>query len=268
MTQDTYHNDYEYLSKSFLTKFEVSPAHAYAYMTGEKKDTEAMRFGRIYHAMIAGLKNQYIIFDDTLRPEPDKTFGSKLNKEWKDSILATAADAGVDIVTTEEHAEIEQMITRLRENEIVQRVNAFALVQEEPFRAIIDGMKVKCKPDGLQLARGENKENLIIDWKTCASVAPEKVRYDMVKYQYDVQAALYGDIIAELKGGESNFLFIFQEKTAPYDVLPVLVRSASNMMEDGRNKWRNYHIQASECFRSGVWPGVANRFEEKCMIME
>jgi len=261
----TYHNDYEYLSKSFLQQFATSPAHAKHYMDN-KLDTDAMRFGRIYHAMIAGAADEYVVFDPDLRPEPDKTFGSKLNKEWKEGFAI--ANDGKDVCSIDELKQFETMIQQLRANEVVQQINAFDLVQEEAFRTEIDGYKVKCKPDGLQIHRGENKENLVIDWKTCTSVHPDKIRYDMIKYGYDVQAALYTDIISEINGGESNFMFIFQEKTEPYDVLPVLVMSYSDVMKDGRNKWRNYYIQARRCLDANVWPGVADQFKEKCLIIE
>ena len=262
-----YHKDYEYLSKSFLQQFSISPAHAKHYMENPP-DTDAMRFGRIYHAMIAGAVSEFALFDPAQRPELDKTFGSKLNKEWKETFILAAEKNGIDICTIEEHEQITSMISKLRDNEVVQQINAFDLVQEEAFRTEIDGYKVKCKPDGLQIHRGTNKENLVIDWKTCTSVHPDKIRYDMIKYGYDVQAALYTDIISETNGGESNFMFIFQEKTEPYDVLPVLVMSYSEMMKDGRNKWRNYYIQARKCFETGVWPGVADQFKEKCLIIE
>ena len=260
-----YHNDYEYLSKSFLTKFELSPAHAYHYMTSDKTDSEAMCFGRVYHAMIAGQTDEFIVFDPENRPELDKTFGSKLNKQWKDDFYKSA---DVDIVSIDDYNQISFMITKLQNNDIVQQINAFSLVQEEAFRAVVDTYKIKCKPDGLQLARGAKKENLIIDWKTCQSIHPDKIRYDIVKYGYDVQAAMYSEIISAIHSHESNFMFIFQEKSEPYDVLPVLVTHDSTTMREGKNKWRNYYIQARECFEKNSWPGVANRYDAKCLILD
>jgi len=260
-----YHKDFEFLSKSFLTKFQLSPLHAYHYMTAEQTDTDAMRFGRAYHAIIADQMDEVVIFDPVERPEPDKNFGSKLNKQWKEEIFSIPDK---DIISMEEYLIIKKMIAQLQLNEMVQQIHAFELVQEEAFRTVIDTYKVKCKPDGLQIGRGENKENLIIDWKTCTSVHPDKIRYDIVKYGYDVQAALYSDIITEIHGNESNFMFIFQEKTEPYDVLPVIIPSESEVMYDGRNKWRNYAIQARKCFDSGVWPGVAGGFMNNCLIIE
>jgi hypothetical protein len=87
-----YHTDYEFLSKSFLTKFELSAAHAEAYMKGEKKDTPAMLFGRIYHASVAGLFDQFSIIDPEKRPEPDKTMASTLNKAWKATFTGDCID--------------------------------------------------------------------------------------------------------------------------------------------------------------------------------
>jgi hypothetical protein len=264
MTNESYHKDFEYLSKSFLTKFSLSPLHAFEYMTAEKKDSEAMRFGRVYHAVIAGLNDEYCIFDPELRPEPDKTFASTLNKTWKAEIEANYND----VISKEDHDEILTMLSRLKENEIVKKINAFSLLQEEPFRAVVEGRKIKCKPDGLQIHRGKNNENLIIDWKTCTSIHPDSITREVVKYGYDVQAAMYCDIISEINGGETNMLFIFQEKSAPYDVLPVLVNACSYTMEAGRAKYQKYYDEAVQCFASGVWPGIASKYMDKCLILE
>jgi len=264
MTTQSYHSDYEYLSKSFLTKFALSPLHAFEYMNAEKKDSEAMRFGRVYHAIIAGLSNEYLVFYPELRPEPDKTFASTLNKAWKAEIEASHND----VISVEDYNEILTMLSRLKENEIVRKINAFSLLQEEAFRATIEGRKIKCKPDGLQIHRGKNNENLVIDWKTCASIHPDSITREVVKYGYDVQAAMYCDIISKLNGGETNMLFIFQEKNSPYDVLPVLVNSDSYTMESGRNKYQRYYDEAIECFKSGAWNGIANKYPDKCLILE
>jgi len=160
------------------------------------------------------------------------------------------------------------MIERLKQNEIVKKINAFSLLQEEAFRTEVEGRKIKCKPDGLQIHRGKNGENLIIDWKTCASINPDKITRDINSYGYDVQAAMYCDIISTINGGETNMLFIFQETQAPYDVLPVFVNSGSYTMEAGRTKYKRYYDEAIECFASGVWHGVANKYPDKCLILE
>ncbi len=264
-----YHKDYEYMSKSFLTKFAISPAHAFHYMTQPQETTPAMTFGRVYHSIIAGDHGSYAVFDPDERPEGDKTMASKANKEWKAQFYEIAENNGLDVISAEEFGQITKMVARLKENPVVQKINSFDLVQEKAFRAEIDGLKIKCKPDGLQIGRGENKENLVIDWKTCSSVAPEKIKYDIQKFGYDVQAAMYCEIMSELNDNrETNFLFIFQEKNEPYDVLPVLVSWDSATMQVGSDKWRDYYIQAMRCFETGKWPGVSSRFDGGALIVE
>jgi hypothetical protein len=262
----SYHMDFEYLSKSFLMKLDISPLHAYHYMTAEvKKDTPAMKFGRCYHAAIAGEK--YAIIDESQRPEQDKTMASNANKAWKREIEERAQLEKLDIITADEHLEIMSMIEAIEANEIVRKINAFELKQEEVFKAEVNGRKLKCKPDGLQIGRGKDKENLIIDWKTCTDIHPKNIMWDVPKYGYDVQAALYCDVISAIHGGESNMLFIFQEKSAPYDVLPVLVKQDSDSMTYGRDRYQRYYDKARECMTTGEWPGVASNYSEKIMIL-
>lgn len=213
-----YHENHEYWSKSFLNQFRKSPLHAWHYMHARKEATAAMRFGTMYHAFIDGTyQGRYVCdYEKCQEIGGASPRATKLYKEW-------VAEQTCEIVTVTEHEQVVAMIAQLRKNEIVQKINAFDLVQEQPFYAEIDGYKIKCKPDGMQLFRGKDKQHLLIDWKTTDKL--EYIESTIYKYGYEVQAAMYSEIISLLHGGnETNFMFIFQEKTPPYDVLPVLVR--------------------------------------------
>jgi len=258
-----YHKDYEYYSKSFLMQFEKSPLAAFTYMNTERVPTDAIIFGQAYHAVIDGtFKDSFVsdkeIFDTIGGKSPRST---NAYKEW-------VAEQTKQIIQFPDIEILKQMILQLKENEVVKRINAFELVQEMPFYAEISGYKVKCKPDGLQIGRGKNGENLVIDWKTTDDLSEYSIKRSIFKYGYDVQAALYCEIIAKLNNDvETNMLFIFQDKNAPYDVLPVLVKWDSEIMQFGRDKWRTYAQKADECFKSGIWPGVASKYSENLLIL-
>lgn len=256
-----YHENHEYWSKSFLNQFRKSPLHAWHYMHARKEATAAMRFGTMYHAFIDGTyQGRYVCdYEKCQEIGGASPRATKLYKEW-------VAEQTCEIVTVTEHEQVVAMIAQLRKNEIVQKINAFDLVQEQPFYAEIDGYKIKCKPDGMQLFRGKDKQHLLIDWKTTDKL--EYIESTIYKYGYEVQAAMYSEIISLLHGGnETNFMFIFQEKTPPYDVLPVLVRWQGECMNSGRVKWRHYAAIARECFATGKWPCAGDMLTEKCIIL-
>lgn len=256
-----YHKDFTHLSKSFLIQFEKSPLHAYHYMNSKRVPTPAMIFGQAYHAYMDGsFENLFIT--DTIICESiggSKPRATNAYKEW-------VSQQTKQIISEQDLAEIKAMREQLEKTEIVKRINAFNLVQEQPFYAEIDGYKVKCKPDGLQLNRGKNGEHLIIDWKTTDDL--KYIERTIIKYGYDVQAALYCEIISKLnEGKETNMLFIFQEKSAPYDVLPVLIKWTGDTMFNGKRKWREYAQQAKQCFETNIWPSAGDLLIDKCIIL-
>lgn len=258
-----YHKNYEYYSKSFLCQFEKSPLAAWHYMNSEKESTKAMDFGRAYHAIIDGSFNDLFESDRIIYSEIDSKSPRATNayKQW-------VSEQEKSVIQWEQIDIIEQMLIQLHSNDVVRRINAFELVQEKPFYAEISGYKVKCKPDGLQISRGKKGENLVIDWKTTDDISEYGIRRSMYKYGYDVQAALYCEIISKLNNDtETNMLFIFQDKNAPYDVLPVLVKWDSDVMQLGREKWREYAQKANECFIKNEWPGAASKYSEKLLIL-
>lgn len=256
-----YHKNYEYLSKSFLVQFEKSPLHAYHYMNSERVATPAMIFGQAYHAVLEGTFERDYCTDDAIvqRIGGSKPRATKEYKEWAESLTKK-------LISHDDYLQILSMRKQLEKTEIVKRINAFNLVQEQPFYAEIDGYKVKCKPDGLQLNRGKNGEHLIIDWKTTDDL--KYIERTIIKYGYDVQAALYCEIISKLnEGKETNMLFIFQEKNAPYDVLPVLIKWGGDAMFNGKRKWREYAKQAKQCFETNNWPSAGDLLIDKCIIL-
>lgn len=255
-----YHNDFNNYSKSFLTKFAKSPMQAYNYMHSEHVDSSAMKFGRAYHAIMDGSFDRYFCTDAEICEDIGgaKPRATNVYKEW----IATQTK---EIISTSDLDQINKMKKVLEANDLVKKINAFDMVQEQPFKAEIDGLKVKCKPDGLQLNRGKLGENLVIDWKTCDDIS--RIEWDIEKFGYDVQAALYTEIISHLHNGQSNMLFVFQEKKAPFEVMPVLVRWGGDVWKNGAEKWRRYAKQADECFASDCWPMASDLLIEKCIIL-
>lgn len=95
---------------------------------------------------------------------------------------------------------------------------------------------------------------IIPDYKTCAAADPESIARAVDAHGYHQQAAWYLDGIRALGLGDRDaaFLFVFQEKTAPYlvnvvelDIVALAVGAAKN-----RRALEKY----AECRESGRWP--------------
>lgn len=238
-----YHNDREYLSKSILSKFLESPLKAKFYMESEIKiDSKAMNFGRAYHSFIEGVKD-FVVIDEENRPDKTKGMTANLNKEWLKQLKSSAET----VITVEEYDQIKNMVYQLQSTDIFKKMCG-EQKNEEVYKTVLNSFKVKCKPDRILTS-----QCLIIDWKTCESINERKIKYAMNDYSYDMQSALYSDILESLTGVKHNFLFMFQEKTAPYEVLPVLVRHSSLTMEQGREKYVEACKRAKESNETGIY---------------
>ena len=102
-----YHSNKEYLSSSFIAKFELSALHAIQQI----ETTEAMRIGSIYHSLIEGI-NDFIVLDINDRPEPAKTMTSKANQRWKKEIT----NGDITWCTSDQFDEISKMVEALKQN--------------------------------------------------------------------------------------------------------------------------------------------------------
>lgn len=253
METENYHKNQEWFTRSYLVDFLKSPLHAKTQLEAEDTTTPALLFGQAYHALIAGtFFRDFYVLDEANRPEPDKTMASNLNKAWKAEIAARHTIIMNDLFET-----MAQMAAVLKSNEYVKRMNAFQFNQEIAIMATIDGYKLKCKPDCIIAER-----SLLVDWKTTTDLPINEVQAERLvrKYNYHFQAAMYCEVT-----GMDHMLFFFQEKSSPYDVVPVLIRKGSPLMQEGAELWRYCAKLATECRRTGKYEGVASLLPNNCI---
>lgn len=250
-----YHKNQDHFTRSYLVDFLKSPLHAKTQLEAEDTATPALLFGQAYHALIAGTFFQdFYVLDEANRPEPDKTMASNLNKAWKAEIAAKHT-----IISQDDFERLLAMKTQLESNEYVKRMNAFQFNQEIVICAEIDGYKLKCKPDCIIRER-----SLLVDWKTTTDLPVNEYQAERLvrKYNYHFQAAMYCEVT-----GMDHFLFYFQEKSTPYDVVPVLIRKGSPLMQEGADLWRYCARMATECRKSGKYEGVASLLTDNCITL-
>ena len=93
----------------------------------------------------------------------------------------------------------------------------------------------------------------IYDFKTCENANPHACVRAVMNYGYDVQASHYVETVLAATGQERAFRFIFQEKSAPFEVCVVELSPDSNTM--ARKKTRRAREIWRECVASNHWPG-------------
>lgn len=117
---------------------------------------------------------------------------------------------------------------------------------------------VVCRARADHLPHPTSSGRLILaDYKTCASAAPDKIQRSVADYGYHFQAAWYMDGVRTLGLAEDvAFLFVFQEKTAPYLVNVIELDHEAHRI----GAWQNREAREiyAACRRTGRWTGYSD----------
>lgn len=94
---------------------------------------------------------------------------------------------------------------------------------------------------------------ILTDYKTSTTADPKAFARSAPEYGYDMQAAWYLDIAADLDHPADAFAFIVQMKEPPY--LVEVVELDADSVERGRRRNRRALEVFRDCTASNVWPG-------------
>lgn len=172
---------------------------------------------------------------------------------------ADAREAGKVPLLTKDYAVVQEMAAALRAHP-----TAAALLRPEGGRPELSMFWVdqetriwcRARTDWLDVSRPGRL--IVPDYKTCVSAAPDDLQRAIWDHGYHQQADWYlGGLRAlGLASEDSQFVFIFQEKRAPYLVTvaqpdPTALRIGAHLNREARHLYR-------ECVQSGRWPGYTD----------
>lgn len=110
------------------------------------------------------------------------------------------------------------------------------------------------------LRQVEGVRTVAVDYKTTADASLRAVEKSIGGFGYHQQAAWYLDGIKALElADDAAFLFIFQEKTAPY--LVTVVEVDATALRAGRELNRRAMEIYTSCKESDTWPAYSERIE-------
>ncbi len=200
--------------------------------------------GRAAHALVLG------VGADIVEIEAD-SWRTKAAAEAKAAALAE----GKTPLLTKDHQMVQAMADRLAASEVPSLIlsgsgtpEASLFVEDET------GVVLRGRVDWLP----EPADRMIVgDYKTAVSANPAEFDKAAANYRYHMQAAWYSDLIVDLGlASEVAFLFVVQEKTAPYEVAVCQLTDVD--LAIGRFQNRVAVATYAECTRSGVWPGYGD----------
>lgn len=212
----------------------TSPKYArYALDHPEKKESEAMSQGSVYHSMLAslttwgdlsGFESEYFLFTPPKNQSTGKPYGftSKAYQVARDSSIAE--NGGKLPYILEEKQTAESMIDELLNGNpylspLVNHIIKTGKAEQSHFLEY-QGQKFKYRTDLKTSKR-------IYDWKKTRleMPKPENWNREVIKYNYHISAAFYQFFEFILTGKWKNFYWITQEDEPPYDFM---IHSAGN----------------------------------------
>lgn len=234
------YSDIQAVNKSTLWEMRKSPLH-YWHLVHDtpKEDTAAMKFGRAAHKRLlqpSTFANEYIV-----APECDRR--TKEGKQIWEKLTAS----GLEIISDADMVKIMAM-----EKEFKAVRYAFPWDEEYQTEKTLTwtdnetGVECKGRPDVIT-------QDYIIDYKTTTNAGTDAFMREALRYGYDLQAAMY------MEGARANgydpkaFIFVAQEKDAPYLINVLYARDA--FLDRGTWIMRDLLSKYKTCRDTGKWPG-------------
>lgn len=227
----------------------------------------ASQLGSLVHCLLLEpqlVDQQYFVYDEGQRPEPDKTMASNLNKAWKAAMEGGAKESGTTIVGQEVYNKADAMLQVICEHELAAQYffltdDLIALTEQAIFwQNDCSELPLKSKLDKLLINVAEGTA-IVVDYKTTSASNSQEFGWSVKKYGYDVQAAFYEDAARDyLRVNypdiifDITVLFIPQRTTAPYQVLGVL-QLDQQTLSAARARYERALQELEGCLHTGVW---------------
>lgn len=246
------YNQAEGIRRSDLWKMEESPEKFKYFLDHPVEQTPAMAFGSACHKMILELET----FGDEYAVSPSGI--DKRTKEGKAMWEAFMADnQGKTLISADDAQVMADMEEMLLKCPLAASLIYGKGESEVPFfwTDKETGEKCKIKVDRLVKYR---RRWYVVDYKTTQSAETFRFNSDMWKLGYYMQAAMYTEGVMKAKGLRSRpgFLFVAQEKKAPYSVNVIEV--SEETMNAGIAKFHQLLQKYHDCKVVDIWPGYVS----------
>jgi exodeoxyribonuclease VIII len=131
------------------------------------------------------------------------------------------------------------------------------------INTIFGEIQAKFKPDYTKDIR-----HLVIDLKTCQDASVDGFTRSAAEYDMHIQAAFYADLLSKIEGEgrEYTFIFIAQEKKAPFAFN--IFEASQQFISQGRYEYEHLLQLYKFCQDNNRWPGYQVFCQNKYGINE
>lgn len=214
----------------------------------EDNDSEAFQFGRAYHKLMLEPDD----FDNEFIVSPKFDRRTKEGKAAYEEFLQKAE--GKEVISEETYQKLLEMQIALYDTPFVK-----LLIKGEHEKSFFwkdeqTGILCKCRPDSF----GKIKDQYVcIDLKTTNDADTDRFMKDALKFGYDIQACHYCEGLKATYNNPFKFIFIAQEKTAPY--LVNVLEADEYFMASGRELRAKLLDDYKKAEETGIYEGYMGK---------
>ncbi|MET8826028.1 PD-(D/E)XK nuclease-like domain-containing protein [Streptomyces sp. NPDC004610] len=250
MTNEEYHSHRYALSSSGARKLlpPSSPAHFRHEQDHPQPPKKVFDLGNAAHQLVLGQ-------GATLRKIDHEVWNTTTAK----TAVADAREAGEIPLKPAEYRQVHDMADALRRHPIASLL--FDPAHGTPERSLFwrddrTGVMRRARLDWLPAPRAGRL--IIPDYKTCRSAAPDALEKAIEEYGYHQQDDTYRSACKALGIADETaaFVFVCQEKTAPYVITVIEVDAIARRIGAARNRCALETF--ARCTETGYWPGYSD----------
>ena len=256
MTEKEY-NEAPGVRRSDLWKISESP-EKYKWATEHPiEPTPALIFGAATHKYI--LEKDDFYDEYAVAPNVDRR-----TKEGRDIWnLFTQENENKSIVGADDFTVMNDMRNALVDCPLANKLIYGKGQTETPFFWTDKDTGEQCKVKLDRLVRIDRRF-VVVDYKTALSAKTDVFVHDMIKFGYTLQAAMYTEAVMKCKRIKyrPDFIFVVQEKKAPYSVNVIYVANDSSVMQYGQDQFREFIGILHQCNETGYFYNYMGAFGE------
>lgn len=246
---DKEYRQHEGISRSALWKMRESPEKAKWAWDHPEPPTPALLFGQAVHKLLLEPET----FDDEFAVAPNIDRRTKDGKAAYNAFCEALGDRAI-ITPDQFQTAVEMRNTAIHAPFVAKLLKG---EHEKPISWLDDltGETCKIRLDVLSEIDGRP---LIVDYKSTQDASTDGFMRHAINLGYDFQAAMYCEGVEKVTGKKPIFVFIPQEKTAPYAVN--ILQADDLFLKRGYEIYRELLGIYHECKTSGNWYGYLGAY--------
>lgn len=282
MPNEEYHRgewQKEFISSTTLKNMLISPKYFLHSLANPKQISQSAAIqGSIYHSMleslvkngcIDGVYDEFFIFQPPINSKTGEPYGSTTKAYKEEYELQMLNSGGKTPCSEEEIAVAKAMVDSLLNNcGQTSEIISFLLEKgtaEVSFFTEYEGAKFKFRTDLITKTK-------IVDWKSIAAddLHEDTINKQISKMNYGFSAAFYQFFCHQVTGQWNEFLWVFQQKSAPYDAIIVSAADWAYSLDYTGNlikgpsalEFERVLSKYLDCRNDGYFPGAESLIPE------